>query len=310
MRELVVISGKGGTGKTSVAAALATLLADVVVADCDVDAADLHLLLDPEIKTAAPFVAGFQAIIEPDACSACGVCAGVCRFDAIAAATDQRLGPYAIDPLACEGCGVCAEVCPEGAIAMQERTCGEWYHSETRCGPLVHARLSVGGENSGRLVTLVRKEARRIAAEQGRDLILVDGPPGTGCPVIAAITGATAVLVVTEPTVSGEHDLQRVLDVAAHFRVPAALCINKCDLNPEMADRILTLAARRGAPLLAELPYDDSVTAAQLAGRTLTEWTDTPIAGQVRELGRRCLELLESKAAATASAETEAPAAG
>jgi MinD superfamily P-loop ATPase len=289
MKELIVISGKGGTGKTSLTGSFATLAQGAVIADCDVDAADLHLLLAPEIIERQPFVAGFEALIDSDRCNGCGTCAVHCRYDAI---DSGESGAYRVDPLACEGCGLCVEVCPEHAISLHDRTCGEWYRSATRCGPLVHARLDVAGENSGRLVSLVRKEARRLAEHEGRELILVDGPPGTGCPVIASITGADGVLIVTEPTVSGEHDLIRVLDLTAHFGVPAMVCINKSDLSPELAERISELAESRGAPVLARLPYDDAVTAAQIQSKAVVEATDRPIAQMIRELFERCLDRL------------------
>jgi MinD superfamily P-loop ATPase len=272
MREIVVISGKGGTGKTSLVASFAALGRGQVLADCDVDAADLHLVLGPSVQRRTRFTGGHYAVIRSADCTGCGLCLECCRFDAVTPACPPD-GPLicSIDPIACEGCGVCARVCPTGAIDFLERTCGEWFVSTTRYGPMVHARLDVGAENSGKLVTIVRQEARRLAGVEGRDLILVDGPPGIGCPVIASITGASLVLVVTEPTLSGEHDLERVLDLAAHFRLPAAVCVNKWDLNPAMRERIERRARDRDAMVAGRVRYDPAVTAAQVQGKAMVE---------------------------------------
>ncbi|MGB7629601.1 MAG: ATP-binding protein, partial [Candidatus Deferrimicrobium sp.] len=225
MKELVIISGKGGTGKTSLTASFVVLADRPVIADCDVDAADLHLVLSPRINERHEFRSGHEAVIRQDDCNGCGTCLADCRFDAVRM-NGKAAGnaTFVIDPVACEGCGVCIRFCPEKAIDFPERPCGEWMISETRCGPMVHARLGVGAENSGKLVSTVRREARRIAEEEHRFLVIVDGPPGIGCPVIASVTGATHVLAVTEPTVSGEHDLERVLSLTRHFSIPAAVC--------------------------------------------------------------------------------------
>ncbi len=284
MKELTVISGKGGTGKTSVAASLAVLAGRCVVADCDVDAADLHLLLAPIVKARQELRGGHQAVIRPEACNGCGECVALCRFAAVTVSTDATGGTrFAIDPIACEGCGVCVRFCPEHAIDFPERTCGEWMVSETRCGPMVHARLAVAAENSGKLVSIVRREARRIADEEAQALVLVDGPPGIGCPVIASVTGAGLVLVVTEPTLSGEHDLERVLALAGHFRIPATVCVNKWDINPEMAERIEQRARAAGAGVAGRIRYDCGVTAAQMAGLAVVE-TAAAAAEDIRRL--------------------------
>ena len=240
-----MISGKGGTGKTSVVAAFAALAGGAVLADCDVDAADLHLVLRPELGTEHEFSGRRQAIIDPDACTACGRCAEVCRFAAVLGAAD---GGYSVDPIACEGCELCRRVCPADAIHMEPVVNGAWMVSETRFGPLVHARLGVAEDNSGKLVTLVRNEARSVAEERGLPLVIVDGSPGIGCPVIASLAGADLVLAVTEPTVSGRHDLDRVLQVVRQFRLPFAVCVNKADLNPDLgaADRRRGVGRRRG----------------------------------------------------------------
>jgi MinD superfamily P-loop ATPase len=267
--ELVVISGKGGTGKTSVVASFAVLAEKAVVADCDVDAADLHLVLSPDLMETHTFVSGHEAVIRRDDCCGSGVCREVCRFDAVSG--DDRTGRFVIDPLACEGCGVCVELCPNSAIDFVERTCGAWYVSSTPSGPMVHARLGIAAENSGKLVSTVRHEARRVAVGNGCTTILVDGPPGIGCPVIASITGATGVLVVTEPTVSGAHDMERVLELADHFDVPGAVCVNRWDLNPDGADRIESRARDHGAVIAGRIRYDPAVTTAQVEGRTVVE---------------------------------------
>lgn len=284
MQELVVISGKGGTGKTSVAASLAVLAGRTVMADCDVDAADLHLVLSPGIMESHEFISGHEAVIDEKKCNGCGICLANCRFAAVHV-DHAANGPsgFRVDPLACEGCGVCVRFCPEKAIAFPERRCGEWMISDTRCGPMVHARLGAGAENSGKLVSIVRREARRIAGEQQIPRILVDGPPGIGCPVIAAVTGATRVLVVTEPTVSGEHDLGRVLSLTRHFGIPAAVCVNKWDLNPAVTERIEEQARRKGALVAGRIRYDPAVTRAQIQELAVVE-IDSPSAADIRQI--------------------------
>lgn len=284
MRELVVLSGKGGTGKTSLAASFAVLAGDAVVADCDVDAADLHLVLAPRPRQRRDFTSGRVAVIRPQDCTGCGACADLCRFDAIGGETRGDGAPvFRVDPVGCEGCGVCVRFCPVQAIDFPERLCGEWLISDTRCGPMVHARLKAAAENSGKLVALVRREARRLAEEEKRERIIVDGPPGIGCPVIASLSGASLVLAVTEPTVSGEHDLERVLSLARHFQVPAAVCVNKWDLNPEMTGRIEKRAAAAGARLTGRVRYDAGVTAAQLREQAVVE-TGAPCVDDIREI--------------------------
>lgn len=269
LTELVVVSGKGGTGKTSILASFASLAENAVLADCDVDAADLHLVLGPQVHERHSFVSGHDAVIHEERCSGCGDCLELCRFGAIAWA-DGAVAPV-IEEIACEGCGVCAHLCPVGAIDLLPRRCGEWFVSQTRCGPMVHARLGIAAENSGKLVTTVRAEARRVAASTGRDLILIDGPPGIGCPVIASMTGASAVLAVAEPSVSGEHDVERVLELARHFKVPPAVCVNRWDLNPAVTDRIESRGRELGAAIVGRVRYDSSVTAAQVQGITVLE---------------------------------------
>jgi MinD superfamily P-loop ATPase len=253
-----------------------------VIADCDVDAADLHLILSPRIKERHDFYSGHHAVIRQEDCVVCGACLSHCRFDAVKTAVkaDGGAAAFFIDPTACEGCGVCVRFCPLKAIDFAERLCGQWRVSDTRCGPMVHASLGVAGENSGKLVATVRREARRIAEDKNRSLIIVDGPPGIGCPVIASVTGATQVLVVTEPTVSGEHDLERVLSLTRHFNIPASVCINKWDINPEMTQRIEAKAIQTGARLAGRIRYDHSVTLAQMQERAVVE-LESPAAGDV-----------------------------
>lgn len=285
MKELVVISGKGGTGKTSVTASFAALAERPLIVDCDVDAADLHLILAPRVRERHDFRSGHKAVVRPDACTGCGACAALCRFNAVAPQEYTAGGTvYAIDPVSCEGCGVCVRFCPARAIDFPERLCGEWMVSDTRCGPMVHARLGVAAENSGKLVATVRQEARRIANEEARTLILVDGPPGIGCPVIASLGGASLALMVTEPTVSGAHDLERVLSLARHFKVPAAVCVNKWDLNPAMAEMIEARAREHAAHVAGRIPYDPSVTTAQMKGVTVVEHGVGPAAQDVKGL--------------------------
>ena len=278
IREIVIVSGKGGTGKTSLAAAFAALAKNGILCDADVDAADLHLLMQPEVKERTDFMGGSKAVINPDLCTGCGTCRTLCRFDAI---SDR----YEVDPIRCEGCGVCVDFCPEQAIEFPVQRCGEWYISATRFGPMVHARLGIAEENSGRLVSLVRKETRQLAEERGLDLILTDGPPGIGCPVIAAIGGATALVIVVEPTVSGIHDMERVVDLAAHFRVPGMVIVNKYDLNVEMTQTIEQLAVQRNLVVLGRVPFDPVFTRSMVQGQTLFEYgAETPTRQVVRDI--------------------------
>ena len=274
MKELVVISGKGGTGKTSLMAAFASLTENKVLCDADVDAADLHLITDPNIQERHDFEAGYTATIDLDRCTECGLCRDLCRWDAIGE-------DYKVNPIRCEGCGVCVYFCPEKAVDFPLNTCGEWYISETRFGPMVHAMLGIAEENSGKLVTLVRQEAKKMADVRDLDLILTDGPPGVGCPVIASIGGADAVLIVTEPTVSGKHDLERVAQLAHHFNVPAMVCVNKFDLNPDSTKDIEEYAKGKDLIFLGQVPFDPIFTKAMVQGQTIFEYNGNSEAGQV-----------------------------
>jgi MinD superfamily P-loop ATPase len=284
VKELVVISGKGGTGKTSVTAALATLATDKLLADCDVDAANLHLVLEPQIKREELFSGGSGAQINADACSNCGRCLELCRFEAIEAPTAASGGTYRVDPMACEGCGVCARFCPEQAITCEPVNNGRWFISQTRHGLMVHARLNAGGENSGKLVTLIRQRARQLAMEQGLSLLIVDGSPGVGCPVIASLSGSDLALIVSEPTVAGRHDFLRVAELAAHFHVPALLCVNKWDLNAELADTLEQAARERGIVPVGRIRYSAEFTRAQRRALSILESGAGDVAEDLRAL--------------------------
>ncbi|WP_373501301.1 4Fe-4S binding protein [Desulfococcus sp.] len=284
MKELVVISGKGGTGKTSLTACFAALAENKVLCDADVDAADLHLLLAPEVRRTTDFTGGNTAVIVPDRCTGCGTCRDLCRFGAVA----EVSGTFVIDPIDCEGCGVCVDLCPEKAIDFPENTCGQWFVSDTRFGPMVHARLGLAEENSGKLVTLIRQEARSMAGKAGLGLIITDGPPGVGCPVIAAIGGAAAILIVTEPTVSGMHDMDRAVRLAMHFKVPGMVCVNKYDLNPDKTAEIEGHAERLGMSVVGRIPFDPAFTRAMVVGRTIVEYDPEGEAALiVKEIWRR-----------------------
>lgn len=283
--QTVVISGKGGTGKTSVLASFAALASDVCLADCDVDAADLHLVVEPEIQQRHPFISGHEAKIDPDKCSGCGVCYGLCRFAAVLApASALAPAPYSIDPIACEGCGVCVRHCPNQAIEFPEGEVGEWYISQTRLGPMVHARLGIGAENSGKLVSEVRKQAKDIAQKMEKKHLLIDGPPGIACPVIASITGVDRVVIVSEPTLSGLHDLERVLQLTQHFRLKTYVCVNKWDINPEVTERIERVSSAAQAIPIGRIPWDPVVTAAQLARRSVIEHGESEAATAIRNI--------------------------
>jgi MinD superfamily P-loop ATPase len=295
MRELVIISGKGGTGKTSILASFAALAEKVVLADCDVDAADLHLVLEPRIRKRESFWGGSQARVMSGHCTACGKCEEVCRFDAISydGPGNGRVDKtFCVDPVSCEGCGVCAYFCAENAIEFAPAVNGQWFISDTRRGPMVHARLGVGGENSGRLVSLVRAQAKKIAEERELDLVLIDGSPGIGCPVIASITGADLVLAVTEPTLSGLHDLERVSDLTRHFGVETLVCINKSDLNRDLTTEIERQADQRGLKVAGKVRYDAAVTEAQIKRKSVVEYTRNGVAADIRQLWSEVLDAM------------------
>lgn len=292
-KEITIISGKGGSGKTTVVASLAMLTDNKVLADNDVDAADLHLLLAPTVREAHDFIGGQKAIIDPSKCTGCGLCEEACHFSAIRSdgpLNDQGVATCRIDELACEGCGLCEYVCDFDAVTTTPSTVGKWYVSGTDYGPMAHARLGIAEENSGRLVTKVRSVAADLARDLKKELILGDGPPGTGCPVIASISGADRVLIVTEPTVSGVHDMQRVLSLTGHFGIPTLIVINKADLNTEQAERIETIAKEMGSRVIARIPFDRNVNDALMAGKTVIEHGKGPAFEAMVHLGDQLIK--------------------
>ncbi|GAK56841.1 hypothetical protein U27_03805 [Candidatus Vecturithrix granuli] len=287
MKELVIISGKGGTGKTTLTASFAALAKNAVVADCDVDAADLHLLLHPEIRYREEFKSGLTAVIDQEKCIKCGKCREVCRFDAVGQ-------DYHIDKLACEGCSVCFHLCPEHAIDMRENVCGEWYRSSTKYGPMVHAKLNAAEENSGKLVAIVRQQAKKLAEEQQKSLLLIDGSPGIGCPVISSIAGTNLVLVVTEPSLSGKHDLQRVAELTAHFHIPTAVCVNKSNINQAITDQIKAYCAEQEISFVGEIPYNPVVVKALIQRTPLVEFSQGNTAQTLKQVWQQLEQQLNS----------------
>jgi len=289
MKQLVIISGKGGTGKTIISASFAALAKKKVMADCDVDAADLYILLHPEIQEEHAFSGGKKAIVDLEKCTGCGNCHDVCRFSAISEREDGRI---TIDPVSCEGCGVCFYVCPTEAIIMERNISGKWFVSRTKYGPFVHARLGIGEENSGKLVTEVRNKAKEIVENDGLDLVIIDGPPGIGCPVIASLSGTDIALVVTEPTLSGIHDMERVVKTAHHFRTKTACCINKFDLNLMLSRQIEDWCNKNSVHVVGKIPYDEVVTKSLVQGIPLTQYKENSAAKEVRNIWQRLSKLL------------------
>ena len=279
MREVIIISGKGGTGKTSLTGAFAHLAADKIICDLDVDAPDLHLLLQPTKERVEEFYSGNEAEIDGEKCDGCGLCATLCQFGAIR----ENGAGFAVDPVRCEGCKVCVAFCPAAAIGFPEKHCGQWYVSATRFGPLVHAQLFPGAENSGRLVMVLKQQARELAKARGVDLVMCDGAPGIGCPVISSLSGAHLAVAVTEPTPSGRHDLERVSELCHHFQTSLAVIINKHDLNPDETDCIEAFCLKESYPVIGRLPHDPLVTQAMVQGRVVTELPETDFS---RELGQ------------------------
>ena len=287
MKQLTIISGKGGTGKTTIAAAFASLSDSHVMADCDVDAADLHLILNPKIEKSENFQGGKTALIDKEKCLQCGECINLCRFDAIK--------DYTVDFISCEGCGFCARACPEGAIMMEQNISGRWFISHTRYGYMTHAELGIAEENSGKLVTLVRQQAKLIAEREEAEYIIVDGPPGIGCPVIASITGVDLLLAVTEPTLSGIHDLERVIGVARHFDIPALVCINKYDINRNNSMQIEEYCSQNMLQLAGKISYDPEVTKAMINRKSVIEHLCSKVTGEVKKIWERVIETLNKE---------------
>jgi len=278
MKEVVILSGKGGTGKTTIVGSFAALVQSKVLADCDVDAADLHLLLSPSERQKSEFWSGQVACIDEDKCTECGLCQELCRFNAIK--------DFRVAPVSCEGCGFCSHICPVGAITMKENMSGYWFISDTKYGPLVHARLGIAQENSGKLVALVRQQAKHIAEEQGLEYIISDGPPGIGCPVISSLSGASLALLVTEPTLSGMHDLERVLGVCGHFGVPAMVCINKYDLNEENTCQIESQCLSQGVEIAGRVSFDNVVTESIVQGIPVVEYSNGRVTQEIERMWR------------------------
>jgi len=302
VKELVVISGKGGSGKTSVVASLAALANGCVLADCDVDAADLHLIFEPKVVRRENFTGGSKARIRSGHCTGCGKCEELCRFDAIyfdGPGNGSISRTYRVETTACEGCGVCVDFCNHNAIEFAPAVCGQWFVSETRCGPMVHAKLGVAADNSGKLVTQVRKAAAQVAHQRQRELILCDGSPGIGCPVIASLTGASLALFVVEPTVSGVHDFQRVAQLAARLNVPGLVTVNKADLNVSVCEEVEAMASRHGVAPVGRIPYDLEITRAQIAGKTVVEASNGPAARAIRAVWAEVRKRLSAVAASS-----------
>lgn len=283
MKQIVIISGKGGTGKTVITASFAALAKNKVMVDCDVDAADLYLLLHPKIKETYEFT-GRVAEINQDKCIQCGKCQEVCRFEAI--------NNFIVDPVSCEGCGICYYICPQKAIEMIKNPVGNWFVSETKYGPLVYAKLGIAEENSGKLVSLVKQKARDIAQKQKRDFIIIDGPPGIGCPVISSISGVDITLIVTEPTLSGIHDLERVAGVAHHFGIKTLVCINKYDLNLEITQNIENFCKTYNIELIGKIPFNKVVIEALVTGKPVVEYSNNTVSPQIREMWKKIVNIL------------------
>jgi MinD superfamily P-loop ATPase len=265
IKQLAIVSGKGGTGKTTLAAAFAFLARNKVLIDCDVDAADLHLLLRPKVLKQEKYYGGRSPRVDLEKCTQCGLCTEVCRFNSIENGV--------VDYVSCEGCGFCSHICPENAIIMEEAFSGDWFVSETPYGPFVHAKLGIGEENSGKLVTVVRKKAMEIAEKNNLGFILIDGPPGIGCPVTASLTGVDLILAVTEPTLSGIHDLERILKLAEHFKIPSMVCINKVDINLQNSEQIVSYCESNGSKIIGRIPYEPKVVEALVNMKTVLEYT-------------------------------------
>ena len=287
MKELLIISGKGGTGKTSLTASFAYLFKNKIIVDADVDAANMHLLLNPEIKKKEKFIGGGKALIDNNLCSSCGLCYENCAFSAINK-------DFVVDNISCEGCKVCVEICPEKAISFKPQVCGMWFYSHTRMGKMFHAKLGIAEENSGLLVSLLRKEAQKKAKEKKVPLIIIDGPPGIGCPVIASMTGVNAILIITEPSKSGIHDMKRVLKLSKGFNIPVMICINKYDLNKELSFEIESFAEKNDMYFVGTIPYDDNITKAMIEEKCICEFSNTlPVSQAIYNIWNKTKKIIE-----------------
>jgi len=307
MKQILVISGKGGTGKTVLTSSLAALAKGAVLADCDVDAADLHLLLHPVVKEVQDFWSGQKAAIDDEQCINCGRCLSLCRFEAVKTLKNQNgsLKKLAIDPVACEGCRVCYYTCPVDAIRMEDRLSGQLFISETKYGPMVHAKLGIAEENSGKLITLVKQKAQEIAEAEGKTWLIIDGPPGIGCPVIAALARVDLALIVTEPTLSGIHDMERVVDLAAHFGVTTKVVINKCDINWNNTQAIEEICQKRGIEVIGRLPFSEEVVRSLILGIPVVEFSQGEIAEEITALWRKIEAIFQEEGVALGDKKEE-----
>ncbi len=284
MKELVVISGKGGTGKTSIVASFSALAKNHVMVDCDVDAADMHLILHPEVEKIVEFYSGKQAEILPELCKKCGRCIELCKFDAIETLKQVQGDVYVVDEIKCEGCGVCYFNCPHNAVKFEKVKSGEWFESNTRFGKLIHAKLGIAEENSGKLVSEIRNHARLVTKQNNKELIITDGSPGIGCPVIASISGAHLVLIVTEPTMSGIHDAKRVYELTQHFSIPASICINKYDLNLELTKQMEEFCKEKNIEVSGKIPYSREFTDAMIKGVSVVEYSNSETSEKIKDM--------------------------
>lgn len=291
MKQIVVISGKGGTGKTFLSGSLAVIAENSVIADCDVDASNLHFLLHPDIVERNRFIGGKEAIVDPNLCTGCFKCRDLCRFDAIT----EKDGKAVVDPILCEGCAVCSYACPEEAIVMQSKEAGEWYVSNSRYGNMVHARLKAGEENSGKLVSTVRQRAKTIAEEQGNKLVLIDGPPGTGCSVIATLSGVDLAIIVTEPTLSGIHDMDRVLDLCTYFSIRPGVVVNKYDVNRENSQKIKDYCKKNSIPYFGDIPYARSVVDSVSEETPYVLYAQDTVTDAIYAVWDRVLEIIDGE---------------
>lgn len=288
VKQIAVISGKGGTGKTSIVGSLAFFADNNVLVDCDVDAADLHLIIQGNNKSSSDFIGGKIAEIFPDKCTDCGLCVEYCRFDAIkmknASLAINDDAQHIIEEYSCEGCGVCVEFCPEDAIILKDVISGKWFFTETKYGPLFHAKLGIAESNSGKLVSLLRSKALELSKNEDYKYIIIDGPPGIGCPVIASLTGVDYTLIITEPTKSAIHDMERLMELTKHFKIKTGICINKYDINKSLSDRIRDIADKSNIQVLGSIPYDTTVTKAQIEGIPYPEFANNDMTKHLQKL--------------------------